>query len=282
MLTKANSAKTRTEEAQIEEEIILAYNLMQMKEGSADERLKIMETELKRQEPSVTITRDNQKLKGRYKGYSFEIDEKNKEIKLDESSEEVAHEIIGSMEDWNITEDGALGLYKGAIPYDFSLTTPTFVDKIKVTSIDSMASGGLKGSILYREDEVDSDENYNAIYNKSIKRLYISEGVNEIASESFSFSHGLTYVQLPNSLEILGGQAFYGCKNLEEIDIGSSLSYIGNYAFEECSALSLIRYNGTREQWKEIFHKDRYDLYTLENVTLEARDGNMMANDVGN
>lgn len=149
LLTKANSVKTRTEEAQIEEEIILAYNFMQMKDGTTEEKLAIMREELKRQDSGATAQTIDESLTGNYKGYSFTINGG----KVTLASNEESGEVVGTREDWGISDDGTLGLYKGPIPSNKTIVTPTIVDGIKVNAISTFKVDGLPLSFIWREDE---------------------------------------------------------------------------------------------------------------------------------
>lgn len=117
---------------------------MQMKEGTEPEKIKVMKDELKKRDPQVEINIDKT---GTYKEHNFSID--NGKVTLKKASDEV----IGTREDWEISDDGKLGLYKGAIPSNGTIVTPTLVDGIKIKEIDVYAVSGEPLSFIWRSDE---------------------------------------------------------------------------------------------------------------------------------
>ncbi|GHV72416.1 hypothetical protein FACS1894201_01460 [Bacteroidia bacterium] len=50
----------------------------------------------------------------------------------------------------------------------------------------------------------------------------------------------MTSVEIPNSVTIIGGNAFNGCSGLTSVDIGNSVTDIGSSAFEGCSGLTSV------------------------------------------
>ena len=50
----------------------------------------------------------------------------------------------------------------------------------------------------------------------------------------------LTSVNIPNSVTIIGGEAFSGCTNLKKVNIGKSVKDIGEYAFDYCTSITQI------------------------------------------
>ncbi len=58
------------------------------------------------------------------------------------------------------------------------------------------------------------------------------------------FGKNITEIDLGDDLEIIGNNAFYGCKNLESISIPSSCTKIGDMAFAGCTSLKTVEYDG--------------------------------------
>ncbi|MBR7031179.1 MAG: leucine-rich repeat protein, partial [Prevotella sp.] len=52
--------------------------------------------------------------------------------------------------------------------------------------------------------------------------------------------YNLTSVTIPNSVTIIGQNAFYGCYNLEEITIPASMNFICPCAFTDCGRLKRV------------------------------------------
>ena len=56
----------------------------------------------------------------------------------------------------------------------------------------------------------------------------------------FSGCNTLTSVTLPESIEIIGDEAFYGCSRIQELELPYSLKTIGTSSFEGCSRLQKL------------------------------------------
>ena len=74
-------------------------------------------------------------------------------------------------------------------------------------------------------------------------KVVIPEGVKRIRKAAFSGSK-ISGVVLPDSLEKIGDEAFYGCENLEDIDFGHGLERIGENGcrnmFADCAISKLV------------------------------------------
>ena len=87
---------------------------------------------------------------------------------------------------------------------------------------------------------------------KNLKNIVIGNGVTNIASKAFSSCQNLTRVIIVNGITNIGYDMFFGCESLTNITIPESVTHIGDSAFNGCKRLSVIRYNGTIEQWNAI------------------------------
>lgn len=84
---------------------------------------------------------------------------------------------------------------------------------------------------------------YNAFKeNNTIKRIYISAGVQSINQMCFYKCSNLTYVSIPNTLQVIDSFSFQGCKNLTTVSFASSSSVntISSASFASCSSLTSI------------------------------------------
>jgi DNA-directed RNA polymerase subunit RPC12/RpoP len=76
-------------------------------------------------------------------------------------------------------------------------------------------------------------------YNGVSSDIVIPDGVTAIANECFASSQ-ITSVVFPDSLRIIGKEAFRRCKNLTSISFPEGLERIGDYAFADCSNLDNV------------------------------------------
>ena len=73
-----------------------------------------------------------------------------------------------------------------------------------------------------------------------ITDLNIPDAVNTIKYEAFYGYNGLRTLSTGNSLEYIASRVFMGCDNLTSVIIGSSIKGIGDYAFSQCRRLKSI------------------------------------------
>ena len=59
-------------------------------------------------------------------------------------------------------------------------------------------------------------------------------------------------IQIPNSVETIGTNAFQNCQDLESITLPASLKTIQSYVFDGCSSLETVFYDGSLAQWSRI------------------------------
>ena len=71
---------------------------------------------------------------------------------------------------------------------------------------------------------------------------------------------------------VIDAYAFYKCTNLEKVIIPSSVITIERFAFEKCSCLQNIEYNGTIEEWENVFKGTDWnaDVPALKVITLDG------------
>ncbi len=79
---------------------------------------------------------------------------------------------------------------------------------------------------------------------KNVKKLIIEEGITKIGWSVFAYKwlgfKNLETVVLPESLKVIGAEAFSGCQNLSSIKLPEGLIEIGNEAFEGCKSIKNI------------------------------------------
>lgn len=77
------------------------------------------------------------------------------------------------------------------------------------------------------------------VVDENIEVAVIPNSVKVIGKEAFLKCTSLKYVEIPNSVEVIGEFAFAGCTSLSEIDIPNSITSIGECAFS-CSSLKSV------------------------------------------
>lgn len=96
-----------------------------------------------------------------------------------------------------------------------------------------------------------------------IKEIILSDSVEVIREEAFTWCESLEYIKMSKNLVTIEPIAFWGCTSLKSIDIPSSVTSIGKDAFIYCEKLTDIYYQGTQEQWNEIEKYEIPDTITI-------------------
>ncbi|MBQ7705059.1 MAG: leucine-rich repeat domain-containing protein, partial [Selenomonadaceae bacterium] len=92
----------------------------------------------------------------------------------------------------------------------------------------------------------------------SLRKVNISDGVEEIGDYAFYCCENLTEITIPNSVKKIGASAFSRCRGLTEINIPSSVEIIGSCAFggdiffyEDQVAVSEDEFGDIDTEWVE-------------------------------
>ena len=148
-----------------------------------------------------------------------------------------------------------------------------------VTSIGKMAFQGcglesitIPGSVK----EIDNDA-FRAC--DSLETVTILDGVTDIGDSMFCNCESLKNVTIPDSVTSIGDAAFFNCRSLENITIHNSVTSIGKAVFTQTGLKSItipnsvtsidrqeyvpsfpvdtiINYEGTEEQWRQVYPYD--------------------------
>ena len=84
------------------------------------------------------------------------------------------------------------------------------------------------------------------------KEIQIPDSVERIGTNAFHNCQDLESITLPASLEAIESRAFSSCRNLSEIKLPTSLTTIDISVFDDCSSLETVSYDGSLEQWSQI------------------------------
>lgn len=69
--------------------------------------------------------------------------------------------------------------------------------------------------------------------------------VTSISDEALSYSGAVISVVIPNSVEVIGNDAFYLCRNMTSVTLGNGVREIGKGAFYNCGMLTSINIPGS-------------------------------------
>lgn len=84
------------------------------------------------------------------------------------------------------------------------------------------------------------------------KEIQIPNSVETIGTNAFQNCQDLESITLPASLKTIESSAFSYCLNLSEIKLPTSLKAIQSYVFDGCSSLETVFYDGSLAQWSRI------------------------------
>ena len=105
----------------------------------------------------------------------------------------------------------------------------------------------------------------NTVYQNSIKRIEIGNGVTSIGSSAFYYCYSLCSITIPNSVTSIGNDVFYNCYSLSSITIPNSITSIRSNVFRSCLSLfSITIPNSVTSIGNDVF----YNCYSLFSIAI--------------
>ena len=80
----------------------------------------------------------------------------------------------------------------------------------------------------------------STINGKTVIQLDGSVYRNGTVAGAFENCTGITGVEIPSTITVIGQSAFKGCTGLKSVIIPDSVTYINSYAFEDCYGLTSV------------------------------------------
>lgn len=102
----------------------------------------------------------------------------------------------------------------------------------------------------------------------AIDTVILPETLLHIGDYAFSSCKNLRGIYVPTTVRSIGAYAFADCDDLEAIYLSDELESIGHDALSSCDSLRYILFNGTYQEWLNL-----YNGYFVSNVELHAIDG---------
>ncbi len=121
--------------------------------------------------------------------------------------------------------------FSGANVEEF--TIPSTIKKLDVEILSGMYIDVLNYNAIDAEINSSGDSSFLGGVYSSLSALNIADGIKKIP-DNFACKSYVQSVNLPDSVEYIGDNAFKNCKYLTSIDMPANLKEIGDYAFREC------------------------------------------------
>lgn len=144
----------------------------------------------------------------------------------------------------------ATGILKAAVGDTFTVDGIEYVisseDPNEVAVGESVSFGGttanipatvMNGATPYT---VTALANYGLSLKPSLTSVTLPETVKKIGSHALRGT-GITSMLIPNSVDTIGGFAFYGCTALTSVELGNGVKFIDMYTFMACSNLQTVK-----------------------------------------
>ena len=110
-----------------------------------------------------------------------------------------------------------------------------------------------------------SDDNRNRVYQNSVQKIEIGNGVTSIGYYAFANCYSLVSITMPNGVTSIGDSAFSNCYSLSSITMSNGVTSIGESAFDSCySLVSITIPDGVTSIGEYAFHS----CYSLSSITM--------------
>lgn len=94
-----------------------------------------------------------------------------------------------------------------------------------------------------------------------------------ISDNAFRGCGNLKEVEIPEGVVVLGNYSFYHCTGIKTVSLPNTLMSIGERAFENCISLELVQFNGTVEEFRNLYIGKRAFENCRSNISIVCSDG---------
>ena len=177
----------------------------------------------------------------------------------------------------NITiPDGVTSIIHAAFNYSTNLISVTIPDSVIDIGYNAFYHCSSLKSITI-PDRVTNIHGYAFCECSSLTSVVIGNGVTSIDEYVFCDCTSLTSIEIPDSVTSIGIYAFHNCNSLKSITLPNSITTINEGAFNDLGSDVVIKFNGTKEQFKKIYNseafKDTYFTVNCLDGTLHKKKG---------
>ena len=129
------------------------------------------------------------------------------------------------------------------------------VDEGAVSFVEPRYQGGPEVEIprVVNGQTVTAVDDHAFAYCYDITTVHLPDTVEYIGDYAFDGCESLKVLEIPEGVTTIGRFAFSCCPELEAIYIPASVVEIGEDAFYDCENLGYIFYDGTPEEWDDLY-----------------------------
>ena len=129
------------------------------------------------------------------------------------------------------------------------------MDEGAVSFVEPRYQGGPEVEIpkVVNGQTVTAVDDYAFAYCHDITTVHLPDTVESIGDCAFDGCESLQVLEIPEGVTTIGRFAFSCCPELEAIHIPASVVEIGEDAFYDCENLGYIFYDGTAEEWDDLY-----------------------------
>ncbi len=170
-------------------------------------------------------------------------------------------------------KEGTELIASSAFEYCYDVTEVVIPDSVKYINKYAFENCGVYENSDNWENSALYIDNFLIKVDESISGDFkIKNGTKVIADGAFEYS-AISSVEIPDSVEYIGEEAFYNCDSLDNIIIPDSVKYLGESAFEYCSTLKDVKIGiGITKIRKDTFYRTNIESIIIPEGVTEIEE----------